>query len=255
MPLKKRVEEHENHERWLVSYADFITLLFAFFTVMFGISQVDLAKFKRVSAALKLSFGGFGNSPLGSTPELEMPENWRYAPLVPNVIPDDDVPLASAADRTLFGTMQSELQKVLKAQGLDGAVSITKEERQLVIRMGEARVFEPGSTRMLPAGRQLFDRIGSLVRSAPNPIVIEARVLTLRAAGMPSTYELFSDRAARMVRMLTEEEHVDPARITLLASSHFVGNGKGSASDSPLLNPTPLSITLLPEAARPRNGG
>src|SRR6516225_6523605 len=60
MSRKKHNEEHENHERWLVSYADFITLLFAFFVIMYAISQADVSKFKKVSASIRSAFEAAG---------------------------------------------------------------------------------------------------------------------------------------------------------------------------------------------------
>ncbi|MBI1849959.1 MAG: hypothetical protein HYR85_06400 [Planctomycetes bacterium] len=245
----KKPEEHENHERWLVSYADFITLLFAFFVVLYGISQVDLAKFKQVSQSLNESFGGSGNSALGPMEEDQAPENWRHAPLVPNMIPDDDLPPITDADRTLFGTIEHDLAKVLQDERLEGAVFITMEDRGLTIRMGEKRVFEAGSTRMLPAARSLFDRIGKLTRNAPNPIVIEAKVKAAPTADIASIYQLFADRTTVISRMLTQELHIDPRRISVAGFGQIQSDSKtGAAGNVP--DPTPLSITFLPEKSR-----
>ena len=60
--MRKKHPEHANHERWLVSYADFITLLFAFFVIMYAISQADIAKFRKVSASMKRAFSAAGTA-------------------------------------------------------------------------------------------------------------------------------------------------------------------------------------------------
>jgi chemotaxis protein MotB len=244
----KKPEEHENHERWLVSYADFITLLFAFFVVLYGISQVDLEKFKAVSQSLNKSFGGAGNSAIGTMEENETPENWRHAPLVPNAIPDDDTPPITDADRTLFSTIEYDLAKVMQEKKLEGAVFITMEDRGLTIRMGEKRVFEPGSTRLTPEARQLFDRIGKLTRNAPNPIVVEAHVKAAPTADVASLYQLFADRSTVICRMLTQELHIDARRISVAGFGQIQTDAKVGSAAVP--DPTPLSITFLPEKAR-----
>ena len=69
MARRKHVEEHENHERWLVSYADFITLLFAFFVVMYAISSVNEGKYRILSDSLGVAFG----SVTSKTPALKDP--------------------------------------------------------------------------------------------------------------------------------------------------------------------------------------
>lgn len=69
--MKKKHEEHENHERWLVSYADFITLLFAFFVVMYALSSVNEGKFKVLSESLSVSFSN--SKPVGELSIMDLP--------------------------------------------------------------------------------------------------------------------------------------------------------------------------------------
>ena len=77
--MKKKPEKPENHERWLLSYADFMTLLMIFFVVMFAMSSVDAAKYKAVSESLKIAMGGgksiIGNENAVSVTETSKPVN------------------------------------------------------------------------------------------------------------------------------------------------------------------------------------
>jgi chemotaxis protein MotB len=174
MARKKQPPEHENHERWLVSYADFITLLFAFFVVMFATSQTDKNKAKAVedsvnkaladgslSSMVVTMFGGApkdkgkGNAqmhgPGGAEKIAEKPPG-QVAELLPSL-----------------KVLSKELEEEIKS----GKIQITMEARGLVISFRQAALFPSGTATVLQDALQPVSKIAKAIREIPNPVRLE----------------------------------------------------------------------------------
>ncbi|HVY61187.1 MAG TPA: flagellar motor protein MotB, partial [Planctomycetota bacterium] len=178
MARKKKAEEHENHERWLVSYADFITLLFAFFVVLWSIGQVDLKKFQRVSQAIGESFGGKdkdrgkGRGPSEDPFEGSMyvPDDaTRFAPLVGSLIPERDAE-DGATERARLA--REALLKVLEAERGGVPIKLTLDERGVAIHLPVADLFAANRGEVEPGARVLLLRVGAILRAVKNPVLI-----------------------------------------------------------------------------------
>lgn len=203
MAKKKKHEEHENLERWLVSYADFMTLLFATFVVLYALSQADAAKFQKLGESLK---GAFAQSVLqGSQGILES----KGANVIGN--PGADSMMQSLIFEYMNPKYEESsmdnIQKDVNSSGDLGGVKAQKEERGLVITMSDkALQFKPGSAELTPEAKQKLDKIGVIIgkRFIAHSIRIEGHTdnIQFSNAKYPSNWELSSARASSVLRYL-----------------------------------------------------
>src|SRR6185369_3917064 len=181
---KKKHPEHVNHERWLVSYADFITLLFAFFVVMFAASNSDSKKAGQVSQAVQGAFHDLAIfSPSGKVVPLYddggLPSNAKA--VIGNQHSGFDatqvVPAGSKAEAGRTGEalkeVKGELQQVLREELKGGMVRISEDGRGLTVSLAEAGFFDPGSAVMKVKALEVLDRIGEKIRVLPASIRVE----------------------------------------------------------------------------------
>jgi len=190
---KKKSEEPEHPDRWVVSYADFITLLFAFFTTMYAISHVDAGKLARFSGSMKSAFKVTGTSALDTTViEGIKPPNY--------------------ADISLEKEVQGELSKF----GIIEGIVVSRDQRGVVLSFGDALLFESGSADLRKEARPLLATAASLIKRSQRPIVIEGHAdnIPLRSERYSSNLELSAARAARTYSLLIDEEAVSPDRLS-----------------------------------------
>lgn len=218
MARKKAHPEHENHERWLVSYADFITLLFAFFVVMFASSQTDKAKAQQVSESVKeaLDKGGVaaavreilggtvddkgkGNAmmkgPGGSEPKNKQ-EDPTQAELVPSL-------------QYLTRALQTEIEH--------GQIEVHLEPRGLVVSLRQAAFFPSGGDTIDPKTFESLDKIGGTLRDLPNAIRLEGHTdsVPIHTARFRSNWELSAARSIAMLEVFANRCGVSPERLAV----------------------------------------
>lgn len=224
---KHEEEEHENHERWLVSYADMVTLLMCLFIVLFAISQVDKAKFAQLSAGLSASFGAPITALPGVSPEGSVLDALPAAvDIAAGIAPGQDAAQeevdAAAAQaaaeraRRVAGEAQAaydnlaearrKIQAALDAAGFSGAARFEIDERGLVVHIVADQVlFDAERADLRPEGATILDSIAPTLRGLPNELAIEghANHLPVTPGGpWPSNWELSAFRATTVVRYL-----------------------------------------------------
>ena len=207
--MKKKHEEHENMERWLVSYADFITLLFAFFVVMYSVSSVNEGKYRVMSNALKSSFSN--TRPIGELSIMNLPiEKSRQI-----VVTERQKSQSNA--RTFLKVANS-----ITASKVPDGVKITSTERGLSIRIKDEALFSSGSADLNPQIKEFLDLIAGLVRELPNLIAVEGHTdnRPIRTATYPSNWDLSTARANTLLRYFTEHHHL---RADRFSSTGFAG--------------------------------
>ncbi|MFN7922327.1 MAG: flagellar motor protein MotB [Bryobacteraceae bacterium] len=206
MPRKKHAA-HENHERWLVSYADFITLLFAFFVVMFASSQTDKGKQAQMQESVKKAFEG-GNLAsalegiLGGTPDDRGLGNAQMkGPGGAQKI--DEETLKRAA---LLEAMKN-LSESLAAEVRDEQVSIKMESRGLVISFHQAAFFPSGGDEIPVEAVATLEKVAETLAPLPNPVRFEGHTDSIPIKGngrFRSNWELSAARAIAMMEALVE---------------------------------------------------
>jgi chemotaxis protein MotB len=192
---KHKHEEHENHERWLVSYADFITLLFAFFVVMYSISSVNVGKYRTVSESIKAALNPIVSPPSSPTPlALSASKAALTAP--------DSPGSKEVAIRKL-----RNLVKGIKASPQLAMVRITeKVNGDIVITIPDQLLFNSGEAAVRPEALRFLEGLGTAIVELNRHTRIEGHTdnVPIRTAQFPSNWELSSTRAVMVVRVLSE---------------------------------------------------
>ncbi len=243
MPLPRRKRprrpaEQPNHERWLVSYADFITLMFAFFTIMYAISTVDAEKLKSMEASIGEAFEPtasgegegtrilFGKEP---APELSMGAG-----------PGGEVGLA---------VLQKQVTEQLAEAIAEKRIDIELDDRGLVISIREAGSFQAGSAVLAAEARTLLYEIGSILSRVGNQVRIEGHTddIPIHTPRFASNWELSTTRATNVVAFLLERANIRPEQLSVagygkyrpkVANSSDANRARNRRVDLVILNPT-----------------
>jgi chemotaxis protein MotB len=211
MGRRKHNEEHTNHERWLVSYADFITLLFAFFVVMYSISQVSESKYRVLSNTLEDAF----NQPDLSIKPIQIGETAKSnptslielnAPALKEKIgegggekegdmPDEFKQIANKIEQAFGDLMKQNL------------VSLRGNEEWLEIEMRSSLLFDSGDAKLSGNALELLGKISAILADQNNAVRVEGFTddVPIHTARYPSNWELSSARAAAVVQLFIEE--------------------------------------------------
>lgn len=235
--MARRVKEkaHENHERWLISYADFITLLFAFFVVMFASSHADKNKAKEVSASVKEAIEQ-GRMPkalmelLGRKrpPETNDPKKATIASTPELSKPDP----ALAALAELLPSVES-LTNALSKEIADGKVSINMEPRGLVVSLKEAAFFPPAGDSIQPEAFAVIGKIAASALRLPNKILLEGHTdsTPIRTERFRSNWDLSAARAIAMLKVMAERFEVPWERMSVSGYAENVPVASNDTAD------------------------
>jgi len=255
---------HSNHERWLVSYADFITLMFAFFVVLYSSSQTDIRKQAQVAQAINQAFKALGLFQPNSNAKSSAVSTDKAVTPVNIVLGDELSAQPSAAVKADFERMHRELQARLSNQIAQHVVALRIGREGLVISLREAGFYDSGSTRPHPGSIGSIDSIVSILRPTPYDIRIEGHTdnVPIHTGEFSSNWELSTTRATRMARLFIENFHFDPHRLAAtgyaeyhpVASNESVeGRGQNRRVDIivlPSINGV-TQTTLVPATAAP----
>jgi chemotaxis protein MotB len=200
MPRRKRYEEDkENHERWLISYADFITLLFAFFVVMYAVSVVNIGKYTVLSEALGDAFGGRGAS-LRANTQVEV----EALPLS-HIIARKRLE-AAKRDRERLDLLARKLDSVLEPLVKSGKVRVTRNARGVTIDINASILFMEGDAGLTGSARETLRSVAQLLKDDPHAIEVEGHTdnLPIGNPAFPSNWELSAVRASTVVRLFAD---------------------------------------------------
>ncbi len=213
---KKKPEEHVNLERWLVSYADFITLLFAFFVVMYAISSVNEGKYRVLSDTLSEVFQSRPTSPtpiqfdnaLQNQPSLSESPDFIDIP-----IPEHDENLTPPENPELE-TLSKDITQAVQPLINEDLINIKKTDYWLEIDIKSSILFTSGGAKLSEDAEDILSAIASLLKDYPNDIQVEGFTdnVPISTKFFPSNWELSSSRAASVVHLF-EEEGIAPSRM------------------------------------------
>jgi chemotaxis protein MotB len=189
-------QDTENHERWLISYADFITLLFAFFVVMYAVSVVNIGKYTVLSEALGDAFGGRGAANRSNT-----------------MVEVDALPLsnilahkraeAAKRDRERLDLLAHKLDSILKPLVDSGKVRVTQTARGVTLEINASVLFDEGDAALTLAARTTLQTVAGLLKDDPHGIEVEGFTDNMPIANpaFASNWELSAVRATTVVRL------------------------------------------------------
>jgi chemotaxis protein MotB len=206
MARKKYDEETEHHERWLISYADFITLLFAFFVVMYAISVVNEGKYRVFSDALGDAFGG--KQLARATVE------GQQAIILPNIAAKRRAE-ALRREKERLTTLARDLSSTLAPLVKEGKVRVTQNSRGVSVEINASVLFDPGDATLTAESKEALSALAVLLKNDPHAVQVEGHtdIMPIRNALFPSNWELSAVRASSVVRLFIDHG-VAAARLT-----------------------------------------
>lgn len=205
---RKRSDDKENLDRWLLTYADLITLLLAFFIVMYSFSRVDAHKFREVSKALSGALKGGKNQVVKDEDKI--------------VFPGSGVFKIGHLNR-IGQLIENKFLKVQEETGQEPKVSTEITERGLVIHIMESALFRMGSAQLEDQAKATLDLIAEEIINIPNHIRVEGHTddIPINTSRYPSNWELSSARATEVVRYLIDSYKLAPDRLSALGYGEF----------------------------------
>lgn len=184
---KKREEEKENLERWLLTYADLITLLLAFFIVMYTMSQTDAGRFNTVANELR---GIFSRE--------------KYAVKNPFL-----------QERNLE-ILQEKVEKFIEGEKLEKKIETFADQRGLIIRMVDTTLFLVGKAELTVEAKRILDKVARYILDIPNQVRVEGHTdnVPIHNQEFKSNWELSTARATEVIKYLVETHRFSPHRIS-----------------------------------------
>ena len=203
MARRKRPEEHDNHERWLVSYADFITLLFAFFVVMYALSTVNEGKYRILSDSMVSAFRNLPINAASDRPAVVMPP----IPVAPKAgAPSKTPDVARQKQREKMRNVAKDILKVMAPLIEQGKVRVLETSRGVTIEINDSILFSPGQALLQPALAKAMRAIAEVLAPTDFPITIEGHTdnVPINTAQFPSNWELSAVRATTVLRLFAD---------------------------------------------------
>lgn len=259
MELNRRAHAaHVSHERWLVSYADFVTLLFAFFVVLYASAQVDRRRALQLSDAIRSGFQ-----------QMAAFQDDRREALVRRAVPVSDseadgLDLSrlnnaendAAAERAQqgFAGIQTELQNALAAEIARKEVTVHMGADGLVLTLREIGFFESGSATMRAGAQKSFARVAAILRAHSCAVRIEGHTdnVPIHNPKFDSNWELSTARASGLVRALVDDYGISPAMLSAAGYAEFHPASPNDTSQGRALNRR-VDLVILNSQPIPRS--
>ncbi|MBI5682307.1 MAG: OmpA family protein [Deltaproteobacteria bacterium] len=235
MNKRKKQEEHENTDRWMVSYADFITLLFAFFTTMYAISSVNEGKYRTVGESLAAAF----NAKEAKKQDTQ---------INPELKEDSMKILITDAFKKTFSSDYKKVQSVVSEMEKSGKVNVSIEKRGIVISFSEGILFESGNAKIMPGAAAAIDEIAGMLKEMSNYVRIEGHTdnIPIKTLEFPSNWELSTARALNMLRYMVDVYGLNPGKISAIGYGEFKPVSPNDTSEGRMRNRR-VDIVILNE--------
>lgn len=232
MSRRRRHKKHVNHERWLVSYADFITLMFAFFVVMYASSQADSKKAARIAASIQSAFqelgvftggpqgGDGGRHALPANPPAILPESRAAEARLLEVAAKERISREQGVD---VDALKRELEKALGDEIRKHEVQMRVTPEGLVVSLREVGFFNSGEAELLPGGQETLTRIAKILGEHGFEIRVEGHTddVPIHTSRFKSNWELSTARATEVVSELIEKYQFDPRMVSAAGYAEF----------------------------------
>lgn len=198
----KKKESHDNVERWMVSYADFLTLLFCFFTAMFAISNVDTHKLGKFVDSMRQAFHSAG-----------VPAN--------GISVIDGVHVFVPSDAEIESQIKEMLDSLIR--DLNGVVSVYRDKRGVTISVEDKIFFKTGFATLKEDARKVLDKVAAVLQQFPNKIRIEGHTdnIPVQSGRFPSNWELSATRAISVAKYFVDNHDINPWRISTIGYAEF----------------------------------
>jgi chemotaxis protein MotB len=250
MARRKREDEHDNHDRWMVSYADFITLLFAFFVVMYALSTVNEGKYRVLSDSMSIAFR---NIQVNTSSPL-------MTPVMPPPIPAIQKPNAATKAQEVVKQKQREKMRNVAKDILEvmaplieqGKVRVLETSRGVTIEINDSILFSPGQALLQPALVKAMRAVADVLVPTDFPIIIEGHTdnVPINTPQFPSNWELSAVRATTVLRLFADSG-VAAERLTAIGYADTRPVEPNLLADGRARN---RRVTILIDSAVPEKG-
>lgn len=236
MSRKHRHEEHENHEAWAIPYGDLITLLLAFFVVMYAISTVNEGKYRALSDSLSSAFKGSPRSPdpieVGDrATAAHQDEKSRLDPQGNLIGTEKTMMQLATGDSALkeekkgptrMDDIVGRVEQAMSDQILQQTIKVHRTGNTVEIEIGTDSLFPSGSASMTTASTPVMAKLADTLKDLTYPMRVEGHTdnRPISTALFPSNWELSAARAATVVHLFTQRG-VDPSRLTVMGFGEF----------------------------------
>lgn len=225
----RQTASHGSSERWLITYADLITLLLVFFVIMYAFSQVDKAKYEELKKSLQTSMSVIPLEGAGKTEHVigEGGENDTVVPM-PFVEPD----------QLALTQLEQKIEALAKEAGLDQEITARMEERGLVVSISNTAFFAEGEAELRPEVVPVLDRVAGVLQEDPHYLRIEGHTddTPIRTWRFPSNWELSAVRATTLVRFLVERHDFPPTRLSAAGYGEYYPRVRNTTDANRALN-------------------
>jgi len=252
--IRRTAHPVENHERWMVSYADFVTLLFAFFVVMFASTEADKGKARAVSASVReaLAHGQVSDAILNVLGRGRHDQDKHVQPESFEALP------ASALDRPVDLTRSAEtLSRVLDTELRAGKVGLKLESRGLVISLRESGFFASGEDEVSPSSLAALGKIAAVIQGLPNPMRLEGHTdsVPIHNSRFRSNWELSAARAIAMLEVLASRYQIPRTRMAVAGYAENAAADTNDTDEGRAHNRRVDLVLLTVEGLRTEPGG
>jgi chemotaxis protein MotB len=222
---RRRTNSHTSHDRWLISYADFITLLFGLFVVLFAFAKADQKKQVQVTESIDSAFRSLGIFSSSTRHPSAHPESSAVTdkPVIPmNIVMGEDV-LSPAQVKDDLERIRRELAQSLSNQVANHTVSIRMGHDGLIISLREAGFFASGAAIPRPETLATLRRIAESLARSPYDLRVEGHTdnVPIHNQAFDSNWELSSARATGIARMMLQIKAVPPERLSAAGYAEF----------------------------------
>jgi chemotaxis protein MotB len=224
---KRKHEEHPNHERWLLSYSDFMTLLMILFVVLFAMSNVDKAKFKQLSDSLRVSMGG-GKSIVAK--EDGVPITVDTKPI------END--LTEKAEQAKMEDLKRQVDNYLEKNGMKADVSTQVDERGLVVSLNDTLFFDTGRAEVKPESQKKLIEIAKILNQLNNYMRVEGHTdnVPIKNDQFSSNWQLSCARASNVTELLINSANIPPQKLSAVGYGEYRPIADNSTEDGKAKN-------------------
>lgn len=247
---RRKHTEHENHERWLISYADFITLLFAFFVVLYSSAQVDKRKVGQLAIAIQVAFQQMGvfdasntrpavaNSEPMPFSKVQMVENQERVQAMGRLVNAPHGTLGESPDKPDMDQIQKQLETSLAAQIGKHTVSVTPTKEGIVVSLREMGFFDSGSTSLRPDAEPTLSDFVNVIGPRRVRVRIEGHTdnVPIHNNRFASNWELSTSRATEIIKLLITKYGVAPLRLSASGYSEFYPVASNATAEGRAMN-------------------
>lgn len=208
---KKKNEDHNNSERWLLSYSDFMTLLMILFVVLYAMSNVDKAKFSQLSQSLNMAMGG-GKSIVAKEDGTDI--NKKNTPINTNI---------QQSEQAKMQDLKNQVDKYLKDNNMSSSVSTQVDQRGLVVSLNNTILFDTGKADIKPEIQNELIGIAKILNQLKNNIRIEGHTDTVPISNsiFASNWQLSCARAANVTQFLIDKAGIPASKLSAVGYGQY----------------------------------